>query len=89
MSELKRLPDADTRTLLQRIAARLTAERPQHPMRASLREAPVFAAHRHGYGTALATRAEVFLLVDAPTVEPGTTHLPYAAELPLTTGGDQ
>ncbi|MER6315868.1 hypothetical protein ABT237_19105 [Streptomyces sp. NPDC001581] len=89
MSELKRLPDADTRTLLQRIAARLTAERPQRPMRASLREAPVFAARRHGDGTSRATRTEALLLSHAPAVEPGTTHLQYAAELRQTEGGNQ
>ncbi|MER6252921.1 hypothetical protein ABT224_16325 [Streptomyces sp. NPDC001584] len=91
MQDRTRRPDADTRALLQQIAARLTAERPQHPMRASLREALAltFAARRHGYGTARATRAEELLLAHAPAVEKGTTRSQYAAELRQAAGGDR
>lgn len=84
-------PDADTRALLQQMAARLRAERPQHPMRASLREALAltFASRRHGYGTDRAARAEERLLSYAPAVEPGTSRKQYAAELLQAAGGDQ
>ncbi|WP_405493014.1 hypothetical protein [Streptomyces sp. NBC_00096] len=91
MSERTRLPDADTRALLQQIAARLTAERPQHPMRESIRTALAltFAARRHGYGTSRAEHAEELLLTFAPAVETGMTRSRYAAELRLAAGGDQ
>ncbi|MFD6889097.1 hypothetical protein [Streptomyces sp. NPDC059957] len=91
MPERTRLPDADTRALLQQIAARLIAERPQHPMRESIRTALVitFAARRHGYGTARAEHAEEQLLAFAPAVEVGTTRKQYAAELRQAAGGDQ
>ncbi|WCD86368.1 hypothetical protein KPP03845_102714 [Streptomyces xanthophaeus] len=91
MQDRTRTPDADTRALLQQIAARLLAERPQHPMRESLRQALVltFATRRHGYGTARAARAEELLLAHAPAVEPGTTRKQYAAELRRAAGGDQ
>ncbi|WP_327302914.1 hypothetical protein OG730_04405 [Streptomyces sp. NBC_01298] len=91
MPERTRLPDADTRALLQQIAARLTAERPQHPMRPSIRTALAltFAARRHGYGTARAELAEELLLAFAPAVEVGTTRKQYAAELRQAAGGDQ
>lgn len=84
-------PDADTRALLQQIAARLTAERPQHPMRESIRTALVltFATRRHGYGTARAATAEELLLTFAPAVETGMTRSRYAAELLEAAGGDQ
>ncbi|MFE9481478.1 hypothetical protein ACFYNM_23080 [Streptomyces spororaveus] len=84
-------PDADTRALLQQIAARLTAERPQHPMRESLRQALAltFATRRHGYGTARATAAEELLLAHAPAVETGLTRQQYAAELRQAAGGAQ
>lgn len=91
MPEATRLPDADTRVLLQQIAARLTAERPQHPMRESIRTALAlsFATRRHGYGTDRATRAEELLLAFAPAVETGITRSRYAAELRQAAGGDQ
>ncbi|MFD4245080.1 hypothetical protein ACFWP3_26355 [Streptomyces sp. NPDC058525] len=82
-------PDADTRVLLRQIAARLTAERPQHPMRESLRAALAltFATRRHGYGTDRAARAEELILAHAPAVERGTTRQQYAAELCQAAGG--
>ncbi|MER6199832.1 hypothetical protein ABT234_20985 [Streptomyces sp. NPDC001586] len=91
MQDRTRRPDADTRALLQQIAARLTAERPTHPMRETLRLALAlrFATRRHGYGTARATRAEALLLTHAPAVEPGTTRQQYAAELRQAAGGAQ
>ncbi|MFI9063229.1 hypothetical protein ACIGQE_15305 [Streptomyces sp. NPDC053429] len=84
-------PNADTRALLQQIAARLTAERPQHPMRESLREALAltFATRRHGYGTDRASQAERDILAHAPAVEPGWTRSRYAAELRQAVGGGQ
>ncbi|WP_405423555.1 hypothetical protein [Streptomyces erythrochromogenes] len=89
MQDRTRLPDADTRALLQQIAARLTAERPQHPMRESLRQALAltFAARRHGYGTQRAAAAEEQLLAHAPAVEPGTTRQQYAGALREAAGG--
>ncbi|MFJ7204258.1 hypothetical protein ACIQWR_12080 [Streptomyces sp. NPDC098789] len=89
MSERTRLPDADTRALLQQMAVRLLAERPQHPMRASVREALAltFAARRHGYGTDRAARAEEQILAHAPVVEPGLTRVQDAAVLHRVTGG--
>lgn len=91
MSERTRLPDADTRVLLQQIAARLLAERPAHPMRESIRTALAlsFATRRHGYGTDRAARAEELLLAFAPAVEAGMTRSRYAAELRQAAGGDQ
>jgi hypothetical protein len=91
MHDRTALPDADTRALLQQIAARLTAERPQHPMRPSIREALAlsFATRRHGYGTDRAARAEELLLAFAPAVESGMTRSRYAAELRQAAGGDQ
>ncbi|MFD9519331.1 hypothetical protein [Streptomyces sp. NPDC059979] len=91
MPERTRLPDADTRALLQQIAARLLAERPQHPMRETLRLALAltFATRRHGYGTARAEHAEELLLAFAPAVEDGTTRKQYAAELLEAAGGDR
>ncbi|MGW2580647.1 hypothetical protein ACWCYZ_04785 [Streptomyces virginiae] len=91
MNDRTRLPDADTRVLLQQIAARLLAERPAHPMRESIRTALAltFAARRHGYGTARAEHAEEQLLAHAPAVEPGMTRSRYAAELRQAAGGDQ
>lgn len=91
MRDATRTPDADTRALLQQIAARLLAERPQHPMRDSIRTALAltFATRRHGYGTDRAVRAEEQLLAYAPTVEPGTTRKQYAAELLEAAGGNQ
>ncbi|WP_405436652.1 hypothetical protein OG373_06690 [Streptomyces avidinii] len=82
-------PDADTRALLQQIAARLTAERPQHPMRESLRQALAltFATRRHGYGTDRAARAEELLLACAPGVEKGWTRARYAEALREAAGG--
>lgn len=89
MSERTRLPDADTRALLQQIAARLTAERPQHPMRPSIREALAltFAARRHGHGTARAEWAEQQILKHAPAVEKDMTRGRYAEELRQAAGG--
>ncbi|WP_371588256.1 hypothetical protein [Streptomyces virginiae] len=89
MPERTRRPDADTRALLQQIASRLTAERPQHPMRESLRQALAltFATRRHGYGTARATRAEELLLAHAPAVEKDTTRQQYAEGLREIAGG--
>lgn len=89
MSERTRLPDADIRALLQQIAARLTAERPQHPMRESIRTALAlsFATRRHGYGTDRAARAEEQLLTFAPAVESGMTRSRYAEELRQAAGG--
>ncbi|MGW2040509.1 hypothetical protein [Streptomyces virginiae] len=86
-----RRPDADTCALLQQIAARLTAERPQHPMRESLRQALAltFAARRHGYGTERAAVAEEQLLAHAPAVEKGWTRSRYAAALREAAGGDR
>lgn len=83
MRDATRLPDADTRALLQQIAARLTAERPNHPMRDGIRTALAltFATRRHGYGTDRATRAEELLLAHAPAVELGMTRRQYAEEL--------
>ncbi|MEW2135529.1 hypothetical protein AB0892_02775 [Streptomyces sp. NPDC005409] len=91
MSEATRTPDADTRALLQQIAARLTTERPQHPMRESLRAALAltFATRRHGYGTERATRAEEQLLAFTPAVEPGLTRQQYAQQLRDAAGGAQ
>lgn len=91
MSEATRRPDADTRALLQQIAARLLAERPAHPMRESIRTALAlsFATRRHGYGTDRAARAEELLLTFAPAVEAGMTRSRYAAELRQAAGGDQ
>lgn len=89
MNDRTRQPDADTRVLLQQIAARLLAERPAHPMRESLRQALAltFATRRHGYGTARATAAEELLLAHTPTVEPDTTRQQYARQLLDTAGG--
>ncbi|MGW2584543.1 hypothetical protein ACWCYZ_24990 [Streptomyces virginiae] len=89
MSEATRRPDADTRALMQQIAARLLAERPAHPMRETLRLALAltFATRRHGYGTARAEQAEQQLLAFAPAVEDGTTRKQYAAELLEAAGG--
>lgn len=89
MSERTRLPDADTRALLQQIAARLTAERPQHPMRPSIRTALAltFATRRHGHGTARAEWAEQQILKHAPAVEPDTTRSQYATVLLDAAGG--
>ncbi len=91
MSEATRTPDADTRVLLQQIAARLTAERPQHPMRESLRQALAltFATRRHGYGTDRAARAEKELLAHAPAVETGLSRQQYALQLIEAAGGDR
>lgn len=77
------LPDADTRVLLQQIAARLLAERPAHPMREGTRTALAltFATRRHGHGTDRAARAEELLLAFAPTVEAGLTRQQYAQQL--------
>ncbi|KJY18399.1 hypothetical protein VR43_25255 [Streptomyces sp. NRRL S-104] len=85
------MPDADTRALLQQIAARLLAERPAHPMRESLRQAfaLTFATRRHGHGTARAARAEELLLAHAPAVEDGLTRQQYAKLLREAAGGDQ
>ncbi|MGW2438766.1 hypothetical protein ACWCY1_18790 [Streptomyces goshikiensis] len=82
-------PDADTRALLQQIAARLTAERPQHPMRESIRTALAltFATRRHGYGTERAATAEEQLLAAAPVVEDGLTRQQYAGLLRDLAGG--
>ncbi|MFD5507003.1 hypothetical protein ACFWIB_04400 [Streptomyces sp. NPDC127051] len=73
-------PDADTRALLQHIAARLTIERPQHPMRASLIAAMAltYATRRHGYGTTRAEDAEAKLLACLPALEAGWTRARYA-----------
>ncbi|WP_327263937.1 hypothetical protein OG444_22815 [Streptomyces sp. NBC_01232] len=89
MSEATRRPDADTRALLQQIAARLTAERPQHPMRDSLvgALALTFATRRHGHGTARAAAAEERLLAHAPAVEKGWTRSRYAEALREAAGG--
>ncbi|MFJ6783729.1 hypothetical protein [Streptomyces yangpuensis] len=90
MSGARRL-DADTRALLLQIAARLTAERPQHPMRESLRQALAltFAARRHGYGTERAAAAEERILGHAPVVEVGATRRQYAQQLLDAAGGAQ
>ncbi|MCY0952108.1 hypothetical protein [Streptomyces sp. H27-S2] len=89
MSERTRLPDADTRALLCQIAARLTAERPQHPMRETLRLALAltFATRRHGHGTARGEWAEQQILRYAPAVEKGITRGRYAEELRQAAGG--
>lgn len=79
MHDRTALPDADTRVLLQQLAARLLAERPTHPMRESIRTALVltFATRRHGYGTERAATAETLLLAAAPVVEDGLTRQQY------------
>ncbi|MFJ3978369.1 hypothetical protein [Streptomyces sp. NPDC090021] len=89
MADATRLPDADTRALLQQIAARLAAERPTHPMRKTLRLALAltFAARRHGYGTDRAATAEENVLAHAPDVEPGLTRAQYAQQLLDAAGG--
>ncbi|MGW6979968.1 hypothetical protein ACWGE1_11050 [Streptomyces sp. NPDC054932] len=89
MSEATRRPDADTRALLQQIAARLLAERPAHPMRETLRLALAltFATRRHGHGTARAERAEQQILTHAPAVENGWTRARYAEALREAAGG--
>ncbi|MFD6972174.1 hypothetical protein [Streptomyces sp. NPDC059949] len=91
MQDRTRLPDADTRALLQQIAARLLAERPQHPMRETLRLALAltFAERRHGYGTARAEHAEELLLAHAPAVGKGWTRSRYAEALREAAGGDR
>ena len=91
MQDRTRLPDADTRALLQQIATRLAAERPQHPMRESLISALAltFATRRHGYGTSRAAAAEERLLAHIPVIEEGTTRGQYAAVLREAAGGDQ
>ncbi|WP_060179542.1 hypothetical protein [Streptomyces sp. IMTB 1903] len=83
MQDRTRLPDADTRALLQQMAARLSAERPSHPMRKTLRLALAltFAERRHGYGTPRAAAAEEQLLAFAPAVEDGITRQQYADAL--------
>ncbi|GAA3272749.1 hypothetical protein [Streptomyces lavendulae] len=89
MHEATRRPDAGTRALLQQIAGRLLAERPQHPMRENTRAALAltFATRRHGHGTASAEWAEQQILRHAPAVEPGTSRGQYAAELLDAVGG--
>ncbi|MFJ7166487.1 hypothetical protein ACIQUV_13375 [Streptomyces globosus] len=89
MPEATPLPDADTRVLLIQMAARLAAERPQHPMRPSVREALAltFATRRYGYGTDRAARAEADVLTHAPAVEAGMPRGQYARLLRQTAGG--
>ncbi|WP_267244375.1 hypothetical protein [Streptomyces sp. PR69] len=76
-------PDTATRTLLVKIANRLTAVRPAGEIHDSRRLALAlrYATGAHGFRTPAANDAERRLLRHMPAIEPGITRGEYALRL--------